>query len=699
MIPKIIWQTYKTKKDDVPPYARRAMRTWTDRNPGWSHRYRSQPEVLDFIRESFGPEWLEIVLTKCPVGVMTADIWRLMILYRFGGVYADLDTECLVPIDSWLDGLADFDLILNAENAQDIVYWTIAAAPEHPAIGHALQVIKRGFENPDYDNPHFVHALTGPSVFTNGVLEYLELDENRVRDGVRGGRLNLHRDVATFNASPKAVASRTHLVPSPAFFHSEVVQHMYGSLSWTDGKYVSWTKQRDGMKQLPECRHRGDPVGETTFRCKSPKLVGLDLVTKEVCGECPYRDHEPDPEPERGRLRLLPCLHLGPAQPSPPRNGNNGSHHANNHLSFRCAHPSHRTTTEEECRRCDDYCFPIVTPRTPSTVVSRMLEQPMPTQPRGWWSWPNVQEGLRLASARAIENCPPYPSGLQGRGIVVAGGGRYFASAYVTIRLLRRFGCELPIQLWHFAGEITPGMRDALAPYAVECVDADRMVERRPFPFLAGHWWKGWQLKCYAVVHAPFREVLFLDADCCPVRNPEPMFDWAPYRERGAVFWPDVPSSAGLLPADRWRIFGAAPGWSPIEAGQLLVNKKKCWKELSLALWYNARAPLVYNLVWGDKDTFNIAWRRLGTYYAMTQPTCGWDVHTILQYGPDGEVLFQHRCQDKFRIGPEKFDTTGQCSPQNQYNSRLAHEDLCFEMLDELRRSAAGPWGDALGGS
>ena len=73
-----------------------------------------------------------------------------------------------------------------------------------------------------------------------------------------------------------------------------------------------------------------------------------------------------------------------------------------------------------------------------------------------------------------------------------------------------------------------------------------------------------------------------------------------------------------------------------------------------------------------------------------------WETHTILQFGPDGEVLFQHRCQDKFRIGPERFDSTGQCSTSNQYNSRLAHEDLCFELLDELRRSSGGPWGDAL---
>jgi hypothetical protein len=269
---------------------------------------------------------------------------------------------------------------------------------------------------------------------------------------------------------------------------------------------------------------------------------------------------------------------------------------------------------------------------------------------------------------------------------VIAGGANYFASAYVTVRVLRHVGCRLPIQLWHFSGELTGAMRDALRPYGVECVDADRVAAEHPFRFLHGHWWKGWQLKPYAVAHSPFREVLFLDADCYPTRDPGFLFDWAPYRERGATFWPDLRTSEYLLKPERWTVFGTRPGWVALESGQLLINKKACWRELQLALWYNAHADFVYHIVWGDKDTFNVAWRRLGTHYSMAQPVCDWDTHTILQYGPDGTVLFQHRCQDKFRLAGGRFASTYQRGGANLYNPRLAHEDLCFQFLDELRQ-------------
>jgi hypothetical protein len=129
----------------------------------------------------------------------------------------------------------------------------------------------------------------------------------------------------------------------------------------------------------------------------------------------------------------------------------------------------------------------------------------------------------------------------------------------------------------------------------------------------------------------------------------------------------------------------------PLESGQLMVNKERCWRELQLAVWYNSRADLVYHILYGDKDTFNVAWRRLGTYYSMTQPRPGWDVHTYLQYGPDGRVLFQHRAQDKFRLGGEQFINTPQPFPANHRHPGLALEDECFGFLDELRRV----WGDA----
>jgi putative mannosyltransferase len=334
----------------------------------------------------------------------------------------------------------------------------------------------------------------------------------------------------------------------------------------------------------------------------------------------------------------------------------------------------------------DSFC-PVFRPDTPVGTLRHLLPLPPRPQPDGWWTWPNVREAQRRLAAE-VAAAPPPPHDFAGRGVVVVGGGRYAASAYVTVRVLRRVGCELPVQVWHLAGEMDEAMRRLLLAEGATPVNADEVRRERPFRFLDGHWWKGWQLKPYAIAHCPFREVLLLDADCYPARDPTFLFDGPQYRACGAVFWPDLTASAGSLTAEMIRTFGIDPdGLGPIESGQLLIDKGRCWPELALALHYNAQADFTYRIIHGDKDTFPLAWRRRGRAYATLWPTADWDVHTVLHYDGDGRVLFQHRVQDKFKLTPTPFLSSYQQSPAtNRRHPRLAHEDFCFGVLEELRR-------------
>jgi mannosyltransferase OCH1-like enzyme len=36
-----------------------------------------------------------------PIGVMRADFWRYAILYIYGGIYLDIDTQPLLSIEKW----------------------------------------------------------------------------------------------------------------------------------------------------------------------------------------------------------------------------------------------------------------------------------------------------------------------------------------------------------------------------------------------------------------------------------------------------------------------------------------------------------------------------------------------------------------------------------------------------------------------
>ena len=241
----------------------------------------------------------------------------------------------------------------------------------------------------------------------------------------------------------------------------------------------------------------------------------------------------------------------------------------------------------------------------------------------------------------------PYPAErFGGRGIVICGGGtKYFPCVYVLVRLLRHLGCALPVEVWHLGErEISQAMRALLAPHDVECVDAVARRRVHPARRLAG-----WELKCYALLHSRFAEMLLLDADNCPVRDPAFLFDLPEYRRRGAVFWPDF---WRFRRADAvWAAAGLAPREAPqFESGQILLDKARCWRALHLAMHLNEHSEWWYRIVHGDKDTFQIAWRKIAQKFAMpphpVRPLEG----TMLQHDFAGRLLFQHRNFAKWKL-------------------------------------------------
>lgn len=51
--------------------------------------------------------------------------------------------------------------------------------------------------------------------------------------------------------------------------------------------------------------------------------------------------------------------------------------------------------------------------------------------------------------------------------------------------------------------------------------------------------WKNFQLKGAAIAASTFAEVLYLDSDNVPLRDPTDLFSDPSYKTTGAVFWPD----------------------------------------------------------------------------------------------------------------------------------------------------------------
>jgi len=296
--------------------------------------------------------------------------------------------------------------------------------------------------------------------------------------------------------------------------------------------------------------------------------------------------------------------------------------------------------------------------------------------PDGWQGWPEAAEAHRRMAGAFADASPPYPDGrFRGRGVVICGGGRkYFPCAWVCARMLRHLGCGLPIQLWHLGErEADARMRALMEGLGVECVDAEALRERHPARTL-----NGWELKAYALLHAPFEEVLLLDADNVPVVDPSFLFDAPEYREAGAAFWPDF----GRLAPDRsiWSVCGVEYRDEPeFESGQVLVDKRRCWPALQLSMHYNEHSDFYYHHVYGDKETFHLAFRRLGAPYAMpARPIDALD-GCMCQHDFEGNRVFQHRNMDKWRL-----------DGSNRRIDGFQHEDLCRSFLAELRALWSG---------
>lgn len=241
MIEKIIWQTYKDPFDKLPAYAKQAADSWKNLNPEFEYRYMDDEEASAFIKSEYGDEVYDLFM-NVPVGVMRGDMWRYLVIYKYGGVYADLDTECLKPISSWLKD--DSKFIVCPEHQDHFCQWTFAASAGNPIVKSVIDLMIERLKTADYSKPHFVHYLTGPGVWTSGVKQYLNIADTDPASSARydseeGGLISSMTD---FNETDFAKDNGFYCYSGKDWriFHWEAVKHLYGSQTWNDGSYVQW---------------------------------------------------------------------------------------------------------------------------------------------------------------------------------------------------------------------------------------------------------------------------------------------------------------------------------------------------------------------------------------------------------------------------------------------------------------------------
>ncbi|QKV94833.1 glycosyltransferase [Streptomyces sp. NA02950] len=107
-IPSLIHQTWKDT--DVPPRWRAWAASWRRHHPDWEYRLWTDADNRAFLEKHY--PWFLPVYDGYPEPIMRADAIRYFLLDHYGGVYADLDFECLRPTT---DLLTDCELVLGLE--------------------------------------------------------------------------------------------------------------------------------------------------------------------------------------------------------------------------------------------------------------------------------------------------------------------------------------------------------------------------------------------------------------------------------------------------------------------------------------------------------------------------------------------------------------------------------------------------------
>jgi mannosyltransferase OCH1-like enzyme len=162
-VPKIIHQIWIGK--EVPKEFADYINSWKEKHPDWEYRLWTQHDIA-----SFGFVNKKYILESRNPGEIS-DLMRYEILYRYGGVYIDMDFECLHSLDE-LHYLYDFYIGLQPLDSDllQVGIGIIGSIPKHPILKHVIDGISKNWENTLYKN--MATARTGPIYMTRMFYRY-----------------------------------------------------------------------------------------------------------------------------------------------------------------------------------------------------------------------------------------------------------------------------------------------------------------------------------------------------------------------------------------------------------------------------------------------------------------------------------------------------------------------------------------------
>ncbi|KAI8938454.1 hypothetical protein NX059_004347 [Plenodomus lindquistii] len=205
VIPRKVWQTWKVGSVFFDQRDSDSAKTWLAKNPGHRYEVLTDENSGQYLEWHYGPNGFnrpEIVelYRELNITIIKADLLRYLVMYAEGGVYADIDVECLRPIDRFIPERyqeKNVDMIIGVEidepafidhpvlglKCMSFCQWTFAAKPRLPVMMRLIENIQDWLHDLSKEKNVPISQLeldfnevisgTGPSAFTRAVLEQM----------------------------------------------------------------------------------------------------------------------------------------------------------------------------------------------------------------------------------------------------------------------------------------------------------------------------------------------------------------------------------------------------------------------------------------------------------------------------------------------------------------------------------------------
>lgn len=131
IVPKIIHQTWKN--ENIPEKWKLAQQSCRDMHPDYEYRLWTDDDAIQFIK-SYYPWFLSTFLSY-PHPIQRADAIRYFVLHKLGGVYIDLDVECLASVEP---SMQKYEFTAPATYPVGISNDILAAAPGSKFLSKAI---------------------------------------------------------------------------------------------------------------------------------------------------------------------------------------------------------------------------------------------------------------------------------------------------------------------------------------------------------------------------------------------------------------------------------------------------------------------------------------------------------------------------------------------------------------------------------